>query len=291
MLSCPSQSAMTVMSIPAVSNRIAAVCLSTCGVTVLVDRLGQDIAAVAVCNFRRAATAPRLIWVPVRVGNTNPSASLGRSVVNAVRTCTVCRSRGVVGFLRPLPWQSTCAPTPRWTSRTWSAVSSLTRSPAVTASWNIAWSRRPAPGRPVRRCQQRGDLGVGEVADLVAGSAFGWDGQYSSDGGQVFGVVARCVGEERVHRGQSGVAGGDAVVALGLQAGEESVDQVRVELGEVQLCRCGCGRLCGVAEQQPPGVTVCRDCVRAGPVLAGQSGAEEGLQGGRQCCHEPSFCW
>ena len=37
------------MSIPAVSSRIAAVCLSTCGVIVLVVRLGQDIAAVAVC--------------------------------------------------------------------------------------------------------------------------------------------------------------------------------------------------------------------------------------------------
>ena len=62
---------MTVMSIPAVSNRIA-VCLSTCGVTVLVVRLGQDIAAVVVCCLRRAATASRLIRVPVRVGNTNP---------------------------------------------------------------------------------------------------------------------------------------------------------------------------------------------------------------------------
>ena len=147
------------------------------------------------------------------------------------------------------------------------------------------------PGCLVRRCQQCGDLGVGEVADLVAGPAFRWDRQDAADGGQVFRVVARCVGEERVHRGQSGVAGGDAVAALGLQGGEESVDQVRVELGQVQLCRRGRGRLCGVAEQQAPGVAVRGDGVRTGPVLAGQSGGEEGLQGGRQRCHEPSFCW
>ena len=73
------QSAMTVLSIPAVSSRIAAVCLSTCGVTVLVVRLGQDIAAVAVCCARRAATASPLIRVPVRVGNTNLSAAAGES--------------------------------------------------------------------------------------------------------------------------------------------------------------------------------------------------------------------
>ena len=95
------------------------------------------------------------------------------------------------------------------------------------------------PGRLVRRCQQRGDLRVDEIAELVAGLAFWWDGQDPPDGGQVFWVVARCVGEERMHRGQSGVSGGDAVGALGFQIGEESVDQVRVELGQVQLCRRG----------------------------------------------------
>ena len=46
----------------------------------------------------------------------------------------------------------------------------------------------------------------------------------------MFRVKVGGVGEERVHRGQTGVAGGDAVAALRFQGGEESVDQVRVEL-------------------------------------------------------------
>ena len=44
------------------------------------------------------------------------------------------------------------------------------------------------PGCLVRRCQQCGGLGVGEVADLVAGPAFRWDRQDAADGGQVFRV-------------------------------------------------------------------------------------------------------
>ena len=37
----------------------------------------------------------------------------------------------------------------------------------------------------------------------------------------VFGVAQRGVGEERVDRGQPGVAGGDAVVRAGFPGGEE----------------------------------------------------------------------
>ena len=103
-------------------------------------------------------------------------------------------------------------------------------------------------GHLVRCCQQRGDLGVGEVADLVAGPAFRWDRQDPADGGQVFGVVARCVGEERVDRCQAGVAGGDTVAPLRFQAGEESVDQLRVDLRQIQTRWRGPGRLGGVTE-------------------------------------------
>ena len=45
--------------------------------------------------------------------------------------------------LRPLPWQATWAPTPRWMSVRVSAVSSEIGSPVWTASSSRAWSRRP----------------------------------------------------------------------------------------------------------------------------------------------------
>jgi hypothetical protein len=71
---------MTVLSMPAASSRIAAVCRSTWGVILLLARVGQAALAVAVCWDRRAATASRLIRVPARVGNTT-SAPSGRLAV------------------------------------------------------------------------------------------------------------------------------------------------------------------------------------------------------------------
>jgi hypothetical protein len=65
---------MTVLSMPAASRRMAAVCRRTWGVMVLPVRLGQDAAAVRACAVRRTATASRLSRVPPRVVNTNPLA-------------------------------------------------------------------------------------------------------------------------------------------------------------------------------------------------------------------------
>ena len=61
---------MTVLSMPAASSRIAAECLRTCGVIRLLAMVVQTVPAVAACSVRRAATASRLMRVPVRVGNT-----------------------------------------------------------------------------------------------------------------------------------------------------------------------------------------------------------------------------
>jgi hypothetical protein len=66
--SCPSHSAMTVMSTPACSSRMAAVWRSVCGVTFFSRREGQTEAAVATCVASRCARASRLSGRPVRVG-------------------------------------------------------------------------------------------------------------------------------------------------------------------------------------------------------------------------------
>src|SRR2546423_11193844 len=65
-VSWPSQSAMTVMSTPAWSRFIAAVCRRVCGVTCLTCSDGQVRAAVAACFATRPVTASWDSRVPRR---------------------------------------------------------------------------------------------------------------------------------------------------------------------------------------------------------------------------------
>ena len=86
--------------------------------------------------------------------------------------------------------------------------------------------------------------------------------------------------EQRVDRGQAGVAGADAVAAFVFEVVEERADQGGVQIGEVRAPRARlpvCSR--GEAEQQPQRVAVGGDGVRAGVPLADQPVGEERLQG------------
>ena len=67
---------------------MAAVWRKTCGVIVLLARFGQVVAAVLACRVRRAATASRLIRVPVRLTKTCPWLDVGMG--RSRRTATVC---------------------------------------------------------------------------------------------------------------------------------------------------------------------------------------------------------
>src|ERR1035438_8818751 len=106
MLSWPSHRAMTVLSIPAASRRMAAVCRRLRTVTFLPFRLGQDLAAVVVGGGTRADTASWVSRLQVRVGNMNPSLVVGFGA-NARRTFPLWRSSGVARSLRPFPWHRT----------------------------------------------------------------------------------------------------------------------------------------------------------------------------------------
>jgi hypothetical protein len=68
-------------------------------------------------------------------------------------------------------------------------------------------------GATIGRGQQHVDLGIGEVGDDGVVAAFGGDCQHPADVGGVFGMAQRGETEQRVDRGQSGVAGADAVAS------------------------------------------------------------------------------
>ena len=133
---------MTVVSTPACSRRIAAVCRRTCGVTSWPAATGRSGGGGGVLG-EAAFEASRLSGGRVRVGNSGVVGLAGALASQARRTATVCVVSGVMRSLRPLPWQLTWAPVPRCTSARVRPISSETRSPVWTASSSRAWSRRP----------------------------------------------------------------------------------------------------------------------------------------------------
>ena len=115
--------------------------------------------------------------------------------------------------------------------------------------------------------------------------SFGRDGEHSLDRLGVFGMAQCGVAEQRVDRGEPGVAGGHAVAAIGFQMGEERGDELCVEVADVEPGRCFAGVLLREDEQQSQCVAVGGDGVRAGVTLGGQPLGEEHLDRGRQRGH------
>ena len=85
----------------------------------------------------------------------------------------------------------------------------------------------------------------------------------------MLGFAERGEAEEGVDCGEAGVAAADAVAALVFEMVEEGADERGVEVGQIQL-RGRFAELGGEAEQQPEGVAVGSDGVRAGAALVEQ---------------------
>ena len=273
---------------------MAAVCLSVCGVTFfsLID--GQLRLLRRSCAWRRAVrrrrgrAGRRPGWGTAGMPGTGPS-----SASQVFSTLTAWLVSGVARSLRPLPWQRTCGPAPRCASWRARPVSSDTRSPVWTASRSRAWSRRPCQVCPVGGGEQRVGFLRGEVADDGALAAAGRDGQDLADHGGVLGCPRGRVAEQRVDRGQPGVAGGAAVSPLVLEVLQELPDQRGVEVGEAEPAGCCPGPLLSEGEQELARVAVGRDRVRAGLLLPGEPVGEEPLQDGGEVAHgasRPSAC-
>jgi hypothetical protein len=84
--------------------------------------------------------------------------------------------------------------------------------------------------------------------------------------------VAQCrEAEQRVDRGQPGVAGADAVAAVVFQVVEEGADQRRVEVGDLERGGLPAGLAGCEGQQEPERVAVGRDGVRACLVTGGSA--------------------
>jgi hypothetical protein len=150
----------------------------------------------------------------------------------------------------------------------------------------------PPGARGGVRCgEQRGGFGLGEVGDGLAVGPFGRDGHDALDDGCVVEVAQCREAEQRVDRGQPGVAGADAVAAVVFEVVEERADQRRVEVGDLERGGLPAGLAGCEGQEQPERVAVGRDGVRAGSSLAGQVVGEERLDGGRERGHRVCSSW
>ena len=207
--SWPSQSAITEVSTPACSSRIAEVCRSTCGVIFFPASDGQAAAAVAACLVRRCSITSRLRRRPVRVGNSGSPGCPARSASQTRIAATVCVVSGVIRCLRPLPRQLTCAPTPSCDVAAVQAGQLGDAQAGLGAKQQQRVIATPGPGAAVRGGEERVDLGFGGERDQRAVAALGRDRQDALDRVGVLGMAQRAVAKQRADRGQAGVAGAD----------------------------------------------------------------------------------
>src|SRR5271166_3235857 len=183
MFSCPSQSAITEVSMPARSNRIAAECRKTCIVTDFCISIGQTPPAICTYLASLCSRASRLSALPEHVTKRGAPGRPARSASQTRRVVTRPDVSGVIRCFRPFPLQLTCAPAARWTSAHRRPISSDARRPVwlIFNSW-----RSQAIDRMRKNALRRGrgttlrSFGVGsDVRDLAQGR---WQGD--AEGGE-----------------------------------------------------------------------------------------------------------
>ena len=163
-----------------------------------------------------------------------------RARCGARRRCPVVS--GVIRCLRPLPWQETCGPGAEVDVADGEPGQLGDAQPGLGGEQEQGVVAPAGPGGPVGGGEQRVELGFGEVGDEGLVVALGRDRQHPGDHRGVLGVAQRGVAEQRVDRGQPGVAGAGAVAAVVFEVVEERRDQRGVEVGEVELARAACRR-------------------------------------------------
>ena len=179
------------------------------GVTVLARRDGRGRAAVAAYLASSRTTA---LW---RTGEPCLGAE-HRVMAGAAAFCQPAGevAGGLGGQRRasrcflPLPVHWTCGSASRWMSSMVSVASSDTRSPVWAASSMRAWSRRPCQvPRSGAASSASSSSRVRKFTGCLHG-AFGRDGQHAGNQRGMLERTRRGAAEQRVDRGETGVAGG-----------------------------------------------------------------------------------
>ena len=196
--------------------------------------------------------------------------------------------RGVIRCFRPLPLQLTCAPDPRWTSAQVRPISPKARLDGEAEQRRVA---PPRPGRPIRRGQQGVDFRLGQESHESPLEAFRRNGENALDDGGMFGMPKGRIAEQGPDRGKPRVTGAHAVVSVVLQVVEEGADQGRVEIVDIELARLLAVSVRREEQEQPQGIAIGLQRVRADLALAGETVGEERLQGRGERAHASPRRW
>ena len=233
--------------------------------------------------------ASRLSRRPVRVGNSGSSLDPARSASQARRSVSAGLVSGTARSFRPFPWQRT------WRRRR-GDVAAVQAGELGDPQAGLDGEQQQGPVAPacpaglVRRGEQRVDLGGGQEGDDPLVGPLGRDRQHPLDERGVLGVAQGGVAEQRADRGQPHVAGPGAVAPLVLEVVQERADRGGVQVGQVELGGHLAGALVHEGEQQPQGVAVGGDGVRAGLALLDEPVGEERLQRRGDRGHDRAAC-
>src|ERR1700722_11882312 len=94
----------------------------------------------------------------------------------------------------------------------------------------------------------------------------------------MLGMSKRCVSEQRTDSSERGITSACAISPLLFKVVEEGADEWRIKIANVKLRRLDTSLLGREDQQQPQGVSVGRECMRASLTLAYQAFREERLQ-------------
>ncbi len=216
---------------------MAQVCLSVCGLTRFSPSDGQDLTATDTCLARRSATASVLRRPPNLVGNSGAEAGPGLSASHARKTRTVPVVSGVRRSRLPFPAQWTLAPDNSSTSPRVQAGQLRDPQAGLECQRQQRIVAPTSPAGAVGCSQQCLRLGPGEEADEALVGTFAGDGEDPGDHASVLRATWRRVGEQRVHRGQAQVAGGDTVGAFVLEVVQEGDHHLRADVCHVEARR------------------------------------------------------
>src|SRR6266545_4394965 len=133
------------------------------------------------------------------------------------------------------------------------------------------------------------DLGAIECCHEPPGGAFGWDGEDTLAEASVSRLVENGEPEERVNGREPSVSCSRTVCAPLLEVIEKGADERGVDVGEEQVRGTLSQVLVGESEQEPEGVAVGRNGIRARGLLSLESRGEERLEEASEERHRPSL--
>jgi hypothetical protein len=136
----------------------------------------------------------------------------------------------------------------------------------------------PRPCGPIGCRKQGFDLFARQMADLLAGASLAGNRQDALDQARMTRRFKGGVLKERPNGALPQVPASGTHAAFVLQVGKERRDQRRVELLQRQRARGNLEALLGEPEEEPEGVAIGRDRMRARLPLLHESSGEEPLQ-------------